>query len=1163
MVIQARRRDSPVGSPIDEYQQLPEKLLHIDFAARQRYLVDKIRCFQVTDWIFGEEIFQAWIESEKRWQLRLCGPPRSGKTNICALAVSELLQRSLYEGILIVQLYLGDLASSRTALTPASTGDDETAFSVQDFVLRATYRQLLETDMFDIPERNVPSQLASEHDSDSAGKWHELQSAFESLDNVFLIVDGLEHMTFGIQEAFYKVLDTARSHGMRTMITQDKMSNASGAYVFCGLENEHPQYDEQDRERCSIYWHCESCDDGDFDVCRTCRIVRRLGCHDDAHSAYLFEPYEYRNVFIRWPEEILRQYITWELNMAGFKRTDLGRTLNQQDHGTENLVQEICRRSGGDLALARIYIERTLRDQSPVALSGVLDELPEDEQYYFAQTLTQLRLGSGDSWGLVEEMIALVAHSPVPLRFEAFIEAITFRHVAHDSTTVPPLERENVMRLSKGTLNVQDNTDGFVEFLQTELGTFFLECRTARSALEDTFLTDLCLDYLNQDWLALAAPDEDYISFAIYRKHPFLAYASRFFGECIRRNSSRSTRCRLIDLLGQSGRVNAIVTAAWYADLTTPWMLPLGATSFHMCAYLGLADVLLDLAQFVGYNVNTRDTFLGNTPIITAAHHGYADTVKILLDLGADPGIVNFAGRTALDQAIESDALQVVEVLVTHPEYRHYQHWLENGARAPLQAAAASDQDNCQMIRLILTMNQSNTNVRDVQGRTPLLTSIVSGNITTATLLAKQRHVDVSASDAKGRNALHLLLDNALQDNALAIDGLHSEILESCVELLDVILGRLTQAEKTEILNQKDHTGRIPLMSAIAAIPKYPSAPEMSQIIDCLVVETADLLQIDHQGRTLMHYAALNDNADLIVQLREKNLDVNKPDHAGRTPLHLSCAKGCENAAGQLYMLDARIEGKDAFHQSPLDYAVLSGVSCIFGEEFFERTDPASPVADPPIWTVVCSDDATTLSDMIQYGPELVQVVEPSTKTSALHFAVSAGVEMLEAILVSGLIDPNIQDLSGRTPLQRLVNSYQPGDMDKDDFRARITLLLEHGAQLDCKDVDNRSVLDLALDKQDFETCTFLVEKGASMPLDATSTRHFADWLAHAIRQGHVSTVTKILAAGFSIHCRSRSKLLIQVAYESKSEHPGVFNIMMQNMTDLATKAMAQMSISS
>lgn len=848
--------------------------------------------------------------------------------------------------------------------------------------------------------------------------------------------------------------------------------------------------------------------------------------------------------------------------MACFDRTHLGRALNQQTDGTERLVNEICTKAMDDLALVSIYVERIIRDQNSTLLSDVLDELPEDEQAHFGRAITQLRMNSGDTWGTIEAMIAIVAHSPVPLRFDAFVEAVSFREGHKASIDLSSLDKHELMRITNGLLFVESNVDGLVRLSQTDLRTFLLECGGLQRTLQGTFMTELCLDYLNQDWLARPAPDDDYISLDIYRRHTFLAYASRFFGSCVSNNSSGKTHYRFLELLRDPDRVKAITTAAWYADNEIPWMLPLGATAFHLCAYLGLTDILYDLHEDGLYDINAKDTFYGNTAIVTACQWDYPNTVKTLLELGADPGIANYSGSTALDQAIESNSLGAMKTLVTRQGYKSYQDWLHNGATDPLHTAASSGHGSCQAVRLLLTMDQVDVNVEDAEGRSAFLASIASGNIATAALLAKHRKTDVLVRDFKGRNALHLLWDKAVKDNSWAGE---SELLDSCIEFLDIIFSRLPRSDRLALMNQRDTVyGRTPLMSAITAAPKNCNAPELMQVFDLLIMETDDLYQVDYRGRTLMHYAAVNNNEDLVSQLHYKGLDVNESDHVGRTPLHLSCANCCVSTVCRLYELHAGPIIQDAFQESPLDYARHMGIQDLLGEALSTEDNQPGMTIDSPVWAVINSGDEDALVDMVQNRPDQVKMPEPSNRTSALHLVGSSSTGMLRALLVSDLIDPNVQDLSGRTPLHKLVEDYTSGlPLDQDEFTTRIRLLLEYGARLDCKDADNRSPLDVALARQDFETCTILVNEGAPVQVTKTQARHFSDWLAYAISCGYVGAVTKILAAGFNVHCRSNSKLLIQVAYDSRSKYPSIFDTMMQSMADFATRAMAQTSINS
>ncbi len=79
-----------------------------------------------------------------------------------------------------------------------------------------------------------------------------------------------------------------------------------------------------------------------------------------------------------------------------------------------------------------------------------------------------------------------------------------------------------------------------------------------------------------------------------------------------------------------------------------------GCTALHFLPRVKLAvpdTVLLILSR--KFPINLRDG-LGNTPLHVAAEHGCEETVEILLQAGADPGILNDAGKSPADLAREN-----------------------------------------------------------------------------------------------------------------------------------------------------------------------------------------------------------------------------------------------------------------------------------------------------------------------------------------------------------------------------------------------------------------------------------------------------------------------------------------------------------------------------
>eukprot|EP01089_Gocevia_fonbrunei_P012750 TRINITY_DN30_c0_g1_i1.p1 TRINITY_DN30_c0_g1~~TRINITY_DN30_c0_g1_i1.p1 ORF type:complete len:166 (-),score=54.01 TRINITY_DN30_c0_g1_i1:102-599(-) len=57
---------------------------------------------------------------------------------------------------------------------------------------------------------------------------------------------------------------------------------------------------------------------------------------------------------------------------------------------------------------------------------------------------------------------------------------------------------------------------------------------------------------------------------------------------------------------------------------------------------------------------------LGNTALHYSAHHGYPETLKLLLDAGANPNVQNGAGDTPLHKALVKDSVPCIELLVSN-----------------------------------------------------------------------------------------------------------------------------------------------------------------------------------------------------------------------------------------------------------------------------------------------------------------------------------------------------------------------------------------------------------------------------------------------------------------------------------------------------------------
>ena len=76
------------------------------------------------------------------------------------------------------------------------------------------------------------------------------------------------------------------------------------------------------------------------------------------------------------------------------------------------------------------------------------------------------------------------------------------------------------------------------------------------------------------------------------------------------------------------------------------------------CGYLGLMNKTNPRAEFSGNAYIDSESPNGTTPLMLAANSTSALTVKLLLEEGADPTLVNHGNASALDFAIGAEQIQ-------------------------------------------------------------------------------------------------------------------------------------------------------------------------------------------------------------------------------------------------------------------------------------------------------------------------------------------------------------------------------------------------------------------------------------------------------------------------------------------------------------------------
>jgi len=351
------------------------------------------------------------------------------------------------------------------------------------------------------------------------------------------------------------------------------------------------------------------------------------------------------------------------------------------------------------------------------------------------------------------------------------------------------------------------------------------------------------------------------------------------------------------------------------------WVLNLSTTSAWLIPYLAHA----------GVDLNMRDRH-GDTLLNFAAAAKAIDLVEALLFYGANPGVSNSAGKTALELAFDEDCPQIVELLLR--------------AGASFQSSFAEDIFHWAVARgfhtlasFFLDEGRVDIDCRDSEGDTPLLSALVMGQEEVArSLIEAGANLTATNSDEmpltlavkNGHEGIAQIIVAAMSESDKLIE-LQWELIHGHIEVIKflVTMGNVDlevpdprgntllihcaahnyeEGVRSLIvvganLNAQNHSGHTALYCALACGHK--------QIVIQLLEAGATLVGIDKE--MLFFWAVINDQLEIVRRLaREGDVNVDAFDSAGYTPLMIAALNDSEVVVRALHHAgaDHTIRGK-------------------------------------------------------------------------------------------------------------------------------------------------------------------------------------------------------------------------------------------------------------
>ncbi|XP_074477546.1 transient receptor potential cation channel subfamily A member 1b [Sebastes fasciatus] len=513
-----------------------------------------------------------------------------------------------------------------------------------------------------------------------------------------------------------------------------------------------------------------------------------------------------------------------------------------------------------------------------------------------------------------------------------------------------------------------------------------------------------------------------------------------------------------------------------------------GATPLHHAA-AGDHVTLIQFITVIDSQVLSSCDEQGNVPLHWAVEQNKAESCKALLDLGADPNILNTALMSPLHLAVSHGHNNLVELLLSYSATDcNLQGDLGN---TPVILACSIN--NCEALSTLLK-HGARLCQQNKLGHFPIHAAAFAG-------AKKAMEVILKAGEKSGHQAkghINYLDKSRSSPLHLAVRGGNIETIGLCIA---------TGAK----VDQQQNDRSTPLHLACTQ-----GATEVVKLMLSSFDQVEDVINLtDGASQTPLHRATIFDHKELAEYLISLGADPNSMDCKGNTPLLLATSCGAWKTVALLLSKGAKVNVKDrcgcnflhlailqpkGLKNLPEEVLQLSGVKALLTCEDNEGCTPLHYACRLGIHDSV--------KNMLGLSGQVGLECKSKDKKSALHFAAQYGrfntcQRLLETITDSRLL--NEGDGRGLTPLHLA---------SKEGHTKVVQLLLRKGA-LFHSDYKGLTCLHHAASAGYTHTMDILLSANLKL-LDKTDED--GNTALHiAAREGHVAAVRVLLARGAEI----------------------------------------------
>ena len=315
-----------------------------------------------------------------------------------------------------------------------------------------------------------------------------------------------------------------------------------------------------------------------------------------------------------------------------------------------------------------------------------------------------------------------------------------------------------------------------------------------------------------------------------------------------------------------------------------------------------------------------------------------------------------------------------------------------------------------------------------------------------------------------------------------------------------------------------------------------------------------DVNCVDDSGFTALHHAASLNNTTMIrlLHAHQANINARMEGESGAAPIHVATMYSSLNAIVTLHQLGCNISAFDDDDLTPLHYAVESeDVNTVSLLLKLNANVTACGSSGAPLHIAAKKDNLEIIEVLVQNGHPADTDVRDTEDYTPLHVAAQNGCDKSAALLVSMGANVCSKTAEGQTACELATRSRYPFVVNilayvSEDVLSRFSnhdplvqrlgaalhfataqnrilsvnyLLKQAGCPPDVEDNTGRTALNIAITKNNLETCKVLISLGANV--NHVSKNGVSPILTAAFK-GYVQVVEELIRNGAEVDMVSR-----------------------------------------